>query len=217
MKFPLLVLLVVFLILSLCGCKNGGGPNALTTSQSVGIITSEIGKARVGVEETRAVVREMTPETVEIQKPAVDARLESVDEHLATAVDAGASAAKTAAADEKKVQTLTKEVQTLKQDDPVRSWLMLIGIGAIVVGVGGLIGSFFVGVLFQFRTAAAAVCVFGFMLVTIARFLTQIYWIAGLSLLACVIAGGIWLWANRSVAKAQAKDLETWLKENPKP
>ncbi len=111
---------------------------------------------------------------------------------------------------EKKLDTATKEVISLKTKDPVRSMLTLIGIGAIVLGGGVLIASFFVAFLQGvpgLRLAATGVITFGLFVVTVAYYLTEIRWIVGITIVGSVVGGIVWLWLHRSILikKAQAE------------
>lgn len=109
---------------------------------------------------------------------------------------------------DKQIVTLKKEVEGLQNSDPVKAWLYLVGIGALVIGCGVLIASFFVAALSAIpvvRSASIGAIVFGFLLVTIARFLTALYWIGAGVIVAGLIAGGVWLYTHRSILKAKAK------------
>jgi hypothetical protein len=162
------------------------------------------------------IVKAMTPANVAAQKPAAVAKIESADEHLGTAAVAATQAVKDTKAIEAKVEAQKQQITALKSADPVRTWLNIVGIGAIVIGVGVLIASIFVSFLYAItwlRSASVGLIVFGLALVSVAHFLTAIYWMIGLTFAACVVGVGIWLWAHRTIVAAQAADLEAWLKQ----
>ncbi len=46
---------------------------------------------------------------------------------------------------------------------------------------------------------------FGFLVTTIVRFMTAIYWIGAGCLVAAVISGGIYIWTNRKIIKSRLK------------
>lgn len=107
-----------------------------------------------------------------------------------------------------RIASLESQLAEANKSDPVKGWLTVVGIAAILIGAGGLIASFAISALFAFpwvRSASAGVLAFGFLITTIVRFMTAIYWIGAACIIAAVISGGIYLWTNRKILKSRVK------------
>jgi len=96
--------------------------------------------------------------------------------------------------------------KTTVKPDTTKTVLDWVGYVTFFGGLAALIASFFVSALFAYpivRTAGAASIIFGLLVLTVAHFLTTIYWIFGGIILAALVAGGIWLWLHRTVVAAK--------------
>ena len=164
-------------------------------------------RAKVDAVSARAVVVEMTPQNVEVKKPEAIAKIDNAMEHLTVAETQLAVASKSAAQNESTIGKQEKQIEKLKANDPVTTWLNLIGIGAIVLGAGTVIATFFVAAFSAawIRSAAVGGIAFGFLLVTIAHFMTAIYWISAGVLVAGLISAGIWWYTHRTICTHRSK------------
>lgn len=196
-------MLLCFLLLSLSGCQSSPAiPSAAPSTQvQIDAATKEVGEARSILTTGDNPIVKMPDAT-----PLVKQRVLEADSHLTDASTSLAGAKKSSVADAREVQKQTQKVAELEKADPVKTWLNLIGIGSIVLGGAMLIASIFVHALFALpwvRSVGAGTVVFGFLLVTIAHFLTPIYLIVGGTVLAAAVGGGFWLWTHRKIVAAK--------------
>lgn len=117
------------------------------------------------------------------------------NELIGTILVKAESSAKTEA---KQIEEARKEIAALKAEDPVRSWLQYIGIAALLGGVGAVIVGIWFGVSLA-KTAGAASATFGLCVLTLAYFLTEIRWLIGLSIVAAIVAGIVYVILHRKV------------------
>ena len=221
-----LILAAVCVALTTCllmACSSSGGGPKTPASVSIAQLQDQLGRAQTDLTGPGGVlptVEAMTPANVDVQRPVAVAKIETVATDLSVAATTAVTAKGAATTTEETVAKQAQQITDLKAADPVRTCLNIVGIGAIVAGVGVLIASIFVTFLYSItwlRGAAVGAVVFGFILVTIAHFLTEIYWIAGLSIGAALIGGGIWLWTHRKIVAAKAADAVGWVPALPTP
>ncbi len=107
-----------------------------------------------------------------------------------------------------RIKSLTAENARLTKADPLRWWLGFIGIMGLVGSLAILIGSFFISWEFlatpKVRSFAVAGVVLSCCLMTLSRFMTQVYWISGGVIVSAIIAGAIYLYGHRKIAKVKA-------------
>lgn len=206
-RLPLLKLILWIPILAGCQIQGGRTVDAkpstqIVVSQAMVEVDTVHALLVAGNNSVLAMLDKLTVENLATEVPVIKARVVEADTHIQTAQGDLGEAAKSAKADAGVIQTQTAKIASLEKSDPVKTWLDLIGLGAVILGVLALVLSVAVpaiNAIAWIRTVAVAAVLFGFMLLTIAHFLTTIYWVAGLTLLAAAIAGAVWVWLHRSV------------------
>ena len=192
-----------------------------SASIQVGDVVSDIARAQADLTGPQGVlptVNAITPANAAVQVPVAVAKVQTVDSDLKIAATQASSAGDKAAATEKVVAGQATEITKLQESNPVKTWLELIGIAAIVGGVGFLIAGIFVTYLQAItwlRSAAVGAIAFGLCLVSIAWFLTAIMWIVFGCIGAAIIFGVVWIVTHKTIRNAIAADVEGWFKINP--
>ena len=223
MKFPLLVLCVALLLALLTGCPSPVAPRDTQTpaSQQIGAVQTDIARAQsdlTGPQGVLPTVQAITPANAATQVPVAVAKVQTVDTDLKAAATQAASAEPMAAATEKTNADLTTANANLEARNPVKTWLELIGLGAIVAGVGFLIAGIFVTYLQAItwlRSGAVGAVAFGLCLVSIAWFLTAIMWIIFGCIAAALVFAVVWIVTHKTIRNAIAADIEGWFKIEP--
>jgi len=149
-------------------------------------------------------IERLTTENMAAVKPALVEQVNQLKQTVATLTKQLDQVSIQAVADAKREATKDKRIADLEKSDPVRGWLYFIGILCMIVGIGGLIASYFVPMLATAKVEPifGAAAVFGIALITIAHFLTEIYWIAGLTGLGMGIAYAIYYATHRSIVSS---------------
>ena len=223
MTKPATVLLLSLLCLLFGGCfsshptigasRADKQPTTVVAVEQAKATNLELGRGVNGVEKA---VESLTAANVETVKPALLEQVRQLKAYIATLATQIEQISTQAIADAKREATKDKRIADLEKSDPVRGWLYFVGILCMIVGIGGLIASYFVPLLATAKVEPifGAAAVFGIALITIAHFLTEIYWIAGLTGLGVGIAYAIYYATHRSIVSSLP---QPWAGTQPTP
>ena len=217
-------ILAILALSLLAGCPGTSIPvDRRPVSDQTDTTAKELSYARValldGPSSVKGYVGSLTVENLPVVKGQATVKIEEVATHLEAATTQNASATVGAKADEKKIAEQTTTIAKLKESNPIKTWLEIIGLAAIVGGVGVLIASIFVNALQALawlRSAAVGAVAFGLCLVSIAWFLTAIMWIVFGCIAAAIIFALIWVLTHKTIRDAIAADVDGWFKVTPK-
>lgn len=204
----LIGLAMIGYVIFLTGCQNPT-PDfpSVATSQLISDTHGKIVETGNDITAAKGTVGEMTPENLPVKKPVAVMQLESAERHNGEAATQSATAGKAAIQIEGVAKQQQAEIVTLKANDPVRTRLTIGAIVLIVMGLAGIVTSFLIptlGAIPHVQAGSLSIFTVGVLLAIIAHFLTQIYWIGGLAILACFIGFGVWTVSHWSILKGNS-------------
>ena len=136
-------------------------------------------------------------------KGTIQTNLRTAQGEVAEVVKGSAATEAQAQADAERIAAALKKIEQLKADDPVLRWLRLAAIGLILLGAT-LVALHFLWLKLEWGDDAGGVCLLvGGICWTIVVYEGPIK----LTLLVCIVAGGIWMVWNywRQYRKSEAK------------
>lgn len=198
-------------LLDVGGCSQTGGvPSGADATGTplpaqIDTITKDAKSAESDLVQLREAISKLTPQTVEAAKSGMLVLTDSALKGVRSIMFSAQKAKKDAVAVVEDNATLRKELQA--KPDSLKTWLNLIGIPLFIVCLVALIASYWVPFLSNPKVEGLLVAgiVAGLACVTIARFLTAIYWIAAAGLLTAAACAALWVYVNRAVLKDKLK------------
>lgn len=204
------MILVVLFLFGLLGCTSTHPPVSTTSKNISEAILHTESQSRT-LTNLDSSIKNVTPANVEAEKPKMtQLSSDALNQNKEIGLSLGLA--------EKGATKDQKTITSLATVDPVKVSLRLWGTIILLAGLAGLISGFFFatyipGIAPILRSGGIAAIVLGICAITIAAFLTAIYWIFG----AILVSLGVWVWFHRTnlipAFTTQGKKIEAIIKQ----